>query len=271
MELDQAYTDLSYQGFNFNHHYGEQFVLLANSWTQSMLARACENETLQPQMNHYVATLYRYMLSEVVSRYFPRKVQKIKTRMFASEPKAVLVQDLVETETPVVCVGLARAGTYPNHVLFEELSYLINPRVVRQDHFYINRVADAKGVVTGVNASGSKIGGDKDNAIVIFPDPMGATGSSLKYCYDYYQKQVEGKAHKLISMHMIVTPEIIVRMKTDCPELIVVALRVDRGMSDSHIFSTKLGEKNNEKGLSAIDYIIPGAGGVGEVLNNSFV
>jgi hypothetical protein len=42
-------------------------------------------------------------------------------------------------------------------------------------------------------------------------------------------------------------------------------------MSDSSIFSTQLGETKNEKGLSAIDYIIPGAGGVGEVLNNSFV
>jgi len=271
MAYDQAYKNLTYSGVNFKHHYGEQVVLLVNPWSQSMLAHACKPETIQPQMNHYLEVLYRYMLSECVARFFPRKLQLVSTRMHANDSRAVLEQDLIDANTPVVCVGLARAGTHPNHILFEELCYLMDPKKVRQDHFYINRVTNERGEVTGVNVSGSKIGGDKEGAIVLFPDPMGATGSSLKHCYEHYQKQVNGKAKRLISMHLIVTPEFIRRMKKDCPELTIVTLRADRGTSSPDILSTELGSSMQENGLNDIDYIVPGAGGVGEVLNNSYV
>ncbi len=271
MAFDQAYKDLSYSGVNFKHHYGDKVILLTNPWTQSMLARACQPTTVQPQMNHYLEVLYRYMLNECVARFFPRALQRVPTRMHESDARAILEQDLVDPSTPVVCVGLARAGTHPNHILFEELCYLMDPKKVRQDHFYINRVTNERGEVTGVNVSGSKIGGDKQDAIVFFPDPMGATGSSLKHCYDHYQKQVSGVAKRFISLHLIVTPEFIRRMQKDCPELTIVALRVDRGTSSSEILATDLGSMKNETGLNSIDYIIPGAGGVGEVLNNSYV
>jgi uracil phosphoribosyltransferase len=271
MAFDKAYTNLAYDGVNFKHFYGANLVLLANAWTHTMLARACQSQTVQPQMNHYLEVLYRYMLSECVARFFPRKLQNIATRMHESDARAVLEQDLVDPSTPVVCVGLARAGTHPNHILFEELCYLLDPKKVRQDHFYINRMTNQQGEVTGVNVSGSKIGGDKQDAIVLFPDPMGATGSSLKHCYDHYQKQVHGKARRLISMHLIVTPEFIRRMQKDCPELTIITLRVDRGTSDKEILSTELGSSKLESGLNTVDYIIPGAGGVGEVLNNSYV
>jgi uracil phosphoribosyltransferase len=72
-------------------------------------------------------------------------------------------------------------------------------------------------------------------------------------------------------MHLIVTPEFIRRMQKDCPELTIITLRVDRGTSDKEILSTELGSSKLESGLNTVDYIIPGAGGVGEVLNNSYV
>ena len=43
-------------------------------------------------------------------------------------------------------------------------------------------------------------------------------------------------------------------------------------MLSEEILKTPLGLKvEEEKGLNESDYIVPGAGGVGEVLNNSFV
>jgi hypothetical protein len=47
----------------------------------------------------------------------------------------------------------------------EEIA-LLNLFKYRQDHFYISRAINAQGEVSGVNVSGSKIGGKIDNAIV---------------------------------------------------------------------------------------------------------
>ena len=43
----------------------------------------------------------------------------------------------------------------------------------------MSRVTDADGKVTGVETTGSKIGGAVDDAVVLLPDPMGATGGSM--------------------------------------------------------------------------------------------
>ena len=56
------------------------------------------------------------------------------------------------------------------------------------------------------------------------------------------------------------------------PDLVLYAIRLDRGMSDPEIFSSKLGEhRKEERGLNERQYIVPGAGGLGEILNNSYV
>jgi uracil phosphoribosyltransferase len=71
---------------------------------------------------------------------------------------------------------------------------------------------------------------------------------------------------------LIITPEFIARMRKDHPELVIYALRLDRGMSSDATFSTALGaDPAAERGLNEIQYIVPGAGGVGELMNNSFV
>jgi uracil phosphoribosyltransferase len=73
-------------------------------------------------------------------------------------------------------------------------------------------------------------------------------------------------------LHLIVTPEFIRRMRKDHPEMVIYAIRLDRGMSDEAVFSSGLGAMPDaEAGLNEIQYIVPGAGGVGEILNNSFV
>jgi uracil phosphoribosyltransferase len=170
-----------------------------------------------------------------------------------------------------VTVNIARAGTLPSQVVFETLIQLLTPDKVRQDHVFMARTINAAGCVTGVSMAGNKIGGDVDNAIVLFPDPMGATGASLSHTVGLY-KTAASKPRKLLSLHLIVTPEFIARMRVDHPEVSIYALRLDRGMSSEAALQSGLGEfPEAESGLNEVQYIVPGAGGVGELLNNSFV
>jgi len=73
-------------------------------------------------------------------------------------------------------------------------------------------------------------------------------------------------------MHLIVTPEYIKRVLADHPDVIIYALRLDRGLSEPAVLQTVPGERwDEERGLNEHQYIVPGAGGVGEILNNSWV
>jgi uracil phosphoribosyltransferase len=126
--------------------------------------------------------------------------------------------------------------------------------------------------VVGSNIGGSKIGGDVDNAMVLFPDPMGATGSSLSTAINMYKKKVPGKIRKVICVNLIVTPEFIKRLTTDHPDAILFALRLDRGLSPPEVLTTAPGELwEKERGLDDRQYIVPGGGGMGEVMNNAYV
>ncbi|MCY4523388.1 MAG: hypothetical protein OXB84_01485, partial [Halobacteriovoraceae bacterium] len=88
----------------------------------------------------------------------------------------------------------------------------------------------------------------------------------------HYKKEVEGKALGYIALHLIITPEYISRMKKEHPDLRIFSLRLDRGLSSEEILNTIPGTKPQEEiGLNEKQYIVPGAGGVGEILNNSFV
>jgi hypothetical protein len=69
----------------------------------------------------------------------------------------------------------------------------------------------------------------------------------------------------------LVTPEYIKNVTTRCPDLQVFALRLDRGLSSSNVLNEVPGKCwNQEIGLNDHQYIIPGAGGLGEILNNSY-
>src|SRR5690606_7212770 len=151
--------------------------------------------------------LYSYLVDHVIDQLFPRKAVALETRMKSSHPEAVYEGEIVDPDVPVVSVDLARAGTFPSHLCYNKLNYLMNPELVRQDHFYVARLTDEKGQVTGVTVAGSKIGGGVDKAIVLFPDPMGATGGTIVQAYDHYMKSVGGTPRMMVAMHLIITPE----------------------------------------------------------------
>ena len=81
-----------------------------------------------------------------------------------------------------------------------------------------------------------------------------------------------GKPRKVISLHCIVTPEYIKRVHEKHPELLVYAIRLDRGLSSEKVLKSVPGTYwNEEKGLNDQNYIVPGGGGFGEIMNNAYV
>ncbi len=272
MSKDCQYTDLNFKLNQVETKYGDKVHICSNPFTLSMLARLGSPDSVQPTLNKYVEDLYNNLLQQVLNHLAPTVDMTVETRMKEHVKEGEYSGKVLDKSQKFISVNLARAGILPSHKCFEELHYIFNPSGLRQDHFYINRKVDDAGHVVGVDVSGSKIGGPQKDAIVIFPDPMGATGGSLSHCIEHYKKNVEGTAKKYVAMHLIVTPEYIKRMQKDHPDVEIFAIRLDRGLSDKSVLNSIPGSNpEKERGLTDNQYIVPGAGGVGEILNNSFV
>ena len=253
------------------HKYGENYKILNDTFMTSHLANLSKEKCQQPIINYIISDLYQYMIKEVINNEFPTKEDLVRTRMANLTDKGFWKGNIIDTETRALVVDIARAGTLPSEICFKLLNQTLNPELIRQDHIYMARKTNETGQVIGVDWSGSKIGGDKQDAIVIIPDPMGATGGSISSAIEHYKNKIEGKAVKFISMHLIVTPEYIARMKKDHPEVKVYAIRLDRGMSSQKALEALPGEyQEEESGLNETQYIVPGAGGLGELMNNSY-
>jgi len=254
------------------HFYGENVHILSSPYLITLLTRLSQSQTVQPELNKLIKKIYTNLIIEASNIYFNKINISVETRMKEHTDKGVLQTDIIDNNELAVVVDLARAGIYPSHLCFEVLHDVLDAKNLRQDHFFMNRKVNDNGEVIGVDVSGSKIGGPIDNAYVFLPDPMGATGGSLSHCINHYKKNVEGSAKKYVVMNLIITPEYIKRMQLDHPDVEIIAVRIDRGQSSEKAMQSVPGTfKEEESGLNETQYIVPGAGGVGEILNNSFV
>ena len=267
---DKQFKEVFYRLSEREHKYGKNVHLLSDPFLLSHLASLCAEETCQPVINELVTTIYLSMLKIVVNNEFPLRDCAIRTRMAKFHDEAILQGPLINPEIPVVSVNLARAGTLPSHICYTALNYFMNPKKTRQDHISIARQVDDSHRVTGSNVSGHKIGGSVNEAIVLFPDPMGATGGTIVEAVNLYKNQ--GKALKYIAIHCIVTPEYIRKILSHHPDLIVYAIRLDRGLSTAKVLDSIPGTYwDEERGLNDKHYIVPGGGGFGEIMNNAYV
>jgi uracil phosphoribosyltransferase len=254
------------------HFYGQQVTLLDSPFLNGILAKLCSPQTFQPEINRLVHLLYTHLISTVIDKEFEHEEVETPTRMSSTHPGILLKTKRPALNQKVACVNLARAGTYPSHVCYDFLHEALPHGNLRQDHIFASRLTDEGHQVTGTHFGGSKIGGGVENSFVVFPDPMGATGNTIVSCLDYYKSKVPGPAKKYLAVHLIVTPEYLKTVLTNHPDLNIYAIRVDRGLSDKSILSSGLGEFwDKEKGLNQNQYIVPGGGGFGEIMNNSFV
>jgi uracil phosphoribosyltransferase len=270
--VDAQFASLSYRPCEINHRYGERVHVLADPLSLTMLARLCAKGTVQPEVNRLVGELYRMLVHEVVAAEFPRQAIAQPTRMIDATPRGVWRGDAIATSTPAVVVAVARAGLLPSQNTFDFLNQVLQPEGVRQDHLALARTLDAKGGVTGAGLYASKIGGPVDGAMMLIPDPMGATGSTVSKVIDQYGPDVYGRPAKVIAVHLIITPEYLRHVTSAHPDVVVYALRLDRGLSSKEVLQTVPGERwSEERGLTEHHYIVPGGGGLGEIMNNSFV
>ena len=271
MPIDSAYQDLPHHTSEIEHFYGPNIHILADPFLISHLAFLCEEKTGQPAINSVVKDLYQYLIKAVLNAEFTRTQTTIKTRMIQHSPLGIWSGQVLDRNTKTVTVNIVRAGTLPSQVCFDYLNKTLDPRGVRQDHILVSRVTDTKEHVTGSLLGDSKIGGSIDDAIMLFPDPMGATGGSLAQVISHYKNKVPGKARKFITVNLIITPEYIKRLRTEHPEVIIYALRLDRGASSEEILNETPGKHwDQESGLSDKQYILPGGGGFGEIMNNAY-
>jgi uracil phosphoribosyltransferase len=269
-EYETLYESIRYRACEIEHRYGPNVHILSDPVLLTHLARLCAPETVQPAINRLVSSIYYEVLRQVANTEFPRVRVATQTRMIAHTPKGVYRGEIIDPATKAVTVNIARAGTLPSQICFDTLNQLLDPTGVRQDHLVMGRTVDEKDRVTGAAVGGRKIGGNVDERIVIFPDPMGATGSSLSRAISLYKQEVEGRALKYLAVHLIVTPEYLRRVTTDHPDLLVYAVRLDRGLSPPHVFDSVPGTRwDEERGLNDHQYIVPGGGGFGEIMNNA--
>ncbi len=269
---DEQFASLPYRPCEIAHRYGDRVHILADPLALTMLARLCAKGTVQPEVNRLVGELYRVLVHEVVAAEFPRQPIAQPTRMIDATPRGVWRGDTIASSTPAVVVAVARAGLLPSQNTFDFLNQVLLPEGVRQDHLALARTVDEKGGVTGAGVYGSKIGGPVDGAMLLIPDPMGATGSTISKVIEQYGAETYGRPGKIIAVHLIITPEYLRHVTSKHPEVIVYALRLDRGLSPADVLQTTPGERwDEERGLTDKHYIVPGGGGLGEVMNNSFV
>jgi uracil phosphoribosyltransferase len=285
MVMDVQHRTVAFRLSEIEHRYGPAVHILADPLALTLLARVGEKDVVQPEVGRLVADLYRMLVHAVLAAEFPRTPVEVPTRMIDTTPEGVWRGEALRPDTESVVVALARAGLLPAQVTYDMLNEVLRPAVVRQDHLALGRETDTSGKVTGAALGAAKIGGPIDGRMVLIPDPLGATGSTVSTVLGAYGRAARmapgggagaasggGTARRVIALHLIVTPEYLRRITADYPEVIVYAFRVDRGLSSADVLGTVPGTRwAEERGLSDHQYIVPGAGGLGEVLNNSFV
>lgn len=251
------------------HRYGENIHILDNPVLSRLLLELSVAETIQPRISWLLERIYGGLIDTVVNREFPTEYRKVLTRMsnHQHDEAATISGRFLERDVKVVVVNIATAGDQSANTVYNLLNQIFTSYFIRQDHLMLNRVVSDHGKITGCEVMACKIGGDVENAIMILPDPMGATGGTIEKTLDIYEEK--GRPKKVITVHMVIAPKYIKRVQEKYPNLIVYAVRLDRGLSPSEVLETIPGTNiEAERGLNDKGYILPGAGDLGGLINN---
>lgn len=254
-----------------SHQYGKAVHILNHPVLLTVLARLGSPKTGHPELPELLRAAYRILAAEAIAQEFPIENAAVPTRMKKLTPRGVYRGPRLAQKTKAVVASIARAGIIPGELCFEMLNTLLDPAGVRLDHVTMARQTDARGRVTGSHLGASKIGGRLEGRILLVPDPMGATGSTLIELMEFYERSY-GSPQKTIALPLMATPEFLANLRKRRPEIVVYAGRLDRGFSPQRVLAAMPGRFwSQEKGLNEHQYIVPGAGGMGEILTNSWV
>lgn len=254
------------------HLYGDQVHISDDAWLRTLLVRIGSPDTPVREVPELVRAAYRLQLTGILSEQVPIVEERRATRMSATEPRAQYVGPMLCQSTKLVIVAVVRGGILPAQTCYEEASRVLPSENIRLDFLNMSRTLDEDGKVSGVRFDGSKIGGPVTDSVVLIPDPMGATGGTIARCAEVYAELSGGPARSMIAAHLMVTPEAIQRLKGIDESLQIYAGRLDRGLSTPEALDAIPGTlPDQERGLTDTQYIVPGAGGIGELLTNSWV
>ncbi|HLQ38839.1 MAG TPA: uracil phosphoribosyltransferase [Planctomycetota bacterium] len=254
------------------HRYGPDIRILADPFLLTLLARIGAPETGTAQLPQLVRSAYHRLCTDVLAHEFPVVHGRVQTRMSATEAGAFYHGPLLCRDTRLVIGAVIRAGILPSQACYEAACEVLPPQNVRLDFLNMSRTLDEQQQVTGVRLDGSKIGGPVDDAVVLLPDPMGATGGTLCRAVEIYRALGGRPPRAIVAMHLMVTPEAIQRLVAQHAGVRLYAGRLDRGLSPDHVLRSEPGTfPELERGLNDVQYIVPGAGGMGELLTNSWV
>ncbi|MCY2957670.1 MAG: uracil phosphoribosyltransferase [Planctomycetota bacterium] len=254
------------------HHYGPNVYIMDDTYLLTLLAKLGAPETGTAAVPILVRAAYHRLVQEVLASEFPTVEARIKTRMAATEPQGFYQGPMLCSDTRLVICSVIRAGILPSQTCYETATSVLPPQNVRVDFLNISRVVDESKHVVGVRLDGSKLGGSVEGAIILIPDPMGATGSTVCRVVDVYKASAEGTPKAIIALHLMATPEALQRVGAMHPEVKIYTARFDRGLSPPEVLLAAPGlYADRERGLNDVQYVVPGAGGLGELLTNSWV
>lgn len=254
------------------HGYGDNLILHGYPYPLSLLARLGHPDCHQPEVGRLASRLFEFLFHQVASLELQHEVVHVPTRMTAKHADQGYEGVVLDHAQRVVVVDVARAGILSSQLFYDRLNEALDPALVRQDHMFVSRKTGDEGQVVGAGIAAAKIGGTVDGAMLVIPDPMGATGSSLCQVLDHYEAAGYGRPARVVFAHLIVTPEYVQRVHRTHPHVRIHAVRLDRGFSSPEALGLPPGTRPaDERGLDDHQYIVPGAGGLGEVLNNSWV
>lgn len=254
-----------------DHRYGERVHVLDCPWTNGALARMSGPDVTYTELVSIVRATTARLATEAYGTQLPRARRTQTTRMAEHHGSlGVWRGQGLDLDMKVVVVDVIRGGMIPAQTCFELLGLVHPLEHLRLDHLNMQRVAGESGRVERVDLTGSKIGGSTEGATVVIPDPMGATGATMRRAYGHLVEN-HGPPARVIAISLIATPEFLRTVLDLGPEVIVYAGRLDRGMSSARALATQPGTHwDEESGLDQNDYIVPGAGGLGELLSHSW-
>ena len=254
-----------------DHSYGPRVELASDAWTATALSRLSS-----PGISHIeLVALVKAVTARLAATAFehlPTAPAATLTRMAEKhgDELGTWRGRALDSSAGIVVVDVIRGGMIPSQVIFELLTLVLPIDSLRLDHLNMERVAGKDGHVERVDLSGSKVGGSIEGATLILPDPMGATGATMVRALEHLF-EAHGQPAKILMLPLIATPEFLRTVLEFDDRIHVVAGRLDRGMSPAEVLATPFGARwEEESGLDDDDYIVPGAGGVGELLNNSY-
>lgn len=253
------------------HAYGPRVHLFDDPLLATLLARIGSPQVVAPELPRLVRLVYGHLAAAALARELPTAEQEVRTRMAERHPEAGAWRGrALDPEARVVVVNVLRGGIVPAQTCYELCATLLRPENVRLDHVHAARTSDEDGRVTGADLSASKIPGSVEGGLLLLPDPMGATGATILRVVRHYLERY-GRPARVVLLPMIATPEFLRAVLRLEASVTVYAGRLDRGLSAPEVLATRPGERwADERGLDERGYIVPGAGGVGEVLNNAW-